>query len=73
MSYPLQESLRATWQDLYEQNVRTFGSSDQYNTVTFPLNNESITEVHVEQQYHSLKLVTQSGRVVYFGEPSIRD
>jgi hypothetical protein len=73
MSYPLDESLRAMWKDLYKQNAHPFGTSEQHNTVTFPLNNESITEVHVEQRYRALKLVTQSGRVGYFGEPNMRD
>ncbi|KAI4952670.1 hypothetical protein J4E91_003142 [Alternaria rosae] len=73
MTWPLRESLKAAWEDIQKQKSRPLGSSDQHNTVIFPLNQESITEVHVEQQYRALKLVTQTGRVGYFGEPDMRD
>ncbi|KAI4908463.1 uncharacterized protein J4E92_010862 [Alternaria infectoria] len=72
MTEPLQESLKAAWQDMNKTGSGPHPYQQQ-NTVTFPLNQEDITEVHVEQQYRALKLVTQSGRVGYFGEPDMRD
>ncbi|KAI4639723.1 hypothetical protein J4E93_009077 [Alternaria ventricosa] len=72
MTEPLRESLKAAWQDMNKTGGGPHPNQLQ-NTVTFPLNQEDITEVHVEQQYRALKLVTQSGRVGYFGEPDMRD
>lgn len=81
---PLQETILAMWRELHENNIRRWGqhqnqetgafeSPDHKDTIVFPLNDESITEVHVEQQYRAFKLVTQSGRVGYFGVPGCKD
>ncbi|KAG9194263.1 hypothetical protein G6011_04298 [Alternaria panax] len=81
---PLREALTEMWKELYKNNVRqfgqpqnqqngTFGSYDHKDIAVFPLDSESITEVHVEHQYRALKFVTQSGRVGCFGVPGCKD
>lgn len=77
---PLEETFRELWSELLSQNSqqydpKTGASNPSYNkdNIVFPLNNESITEVHIEHQYRALKLVTQSGRVGYFGLPGCKD
>jgi hypothetical protein len=72
MESPLKESIKAVWEDLYKNKVDRISGSDRQNIATFSPD-ESITEVHVEQQYRALKLVTRTGQVGYFGEPDRHD
>jgi hypothetical protein len=73
---PSKKTLKKMYTELrdkyYARDVSTgewFVRYDDKDVVVFPLNGETITEVHVEQQYRALKLVTQTGRVGYFGLP----